>query len=74
MVIFQKLYQEIEIKFWQVAIPWMQRSLPVQRLVNVGFKAVRTYLPLPTFVKATIWITLGWGVGMVLGMASTLLA
>ncbi len=71
---FQSIYHDIEMKFWQVVIPWMRQSVPVQRLVNVGFKAVHTYLPLPTFVKATLWITLGWGLGMVLGMASTLLA
>lgn len=71
---FQSIYEDIEIKFWQVVIPWMQNSAPVQKVVNIGFATVRTYLPLPTFVKATIWITVGWALGMALGMASTLLA
>jgi hypothetical protein len=73
MTILENIYENIEIRFWRTVIPWMRSSEPARRLLNLGFQAVETYNPLPTFAKALVWITLGWIVGLVIGLVSAII-
>ncbi len=74
MSFVEDTFEKIEIRFWQTVIPWMRGSEPARRLLHLGFQAVETYNPLPTFVKAVVWVTLGWMVGLVIGIISALIA
>jgi len=64
---------EIEYHFWQITIPLMLESVPVQKLIHFAYMSYTRYSSLPKSIKATVWAISGWAIGVVFGLISLVL-
>jgi hypothetical protein len=62
-----------EIRFWQTVNPLMSESLAAQKLVNLGYLALQRYRPMPAILQVIVWGSLGWGIGLGIGLVSAYL-